>query len=103
MRHRYQPVAAVGAPITYPAIVGPRHGLGVVRVLAFGFPSQVEAWVNDRRLESFLIQPLDAFFRIGGAQRQPFAVLDAMVEFAFCTSHLAHLRDRAEIPAAIDA
>ena len=56
MRHRNQAAAAVRRPVGDPAVVGAAHRLRVLGIVGIGLPGQIEAGINDRGVESFLVE-----------------------------------------------
>ena len=103
MRHRDQAAAAVRRPVGDPAVVRAAHRLRVIGIVGIGFPGEVEAGIDDRGVEALLVEPRDTVLGVAGSQRDLVAVFDARIEISGVARDLAHLRDGAEVSAAIHA
>ncbi len=90
LRDRDQPPAAVRAPIDDPAVVRAAHRLGVISIVAFGFPVKPDSRINDCGAQSLKVEPLDALAGVHRTQGKVLSVGAHAEQFALFARHPAH-------------
>src|ERR1700730_13306134 len=70
MRDRNQAAAGVAAEIRDPTIVGAAICARQLCVEEFGLPEQADSRIENRALHPFLLEQLQAFFHVHGAERR---------------------------------
>src|SRR6266446_1329720 len=102
MRDRHQAAAAIPAKIRYPSVVGPCIRLRQFHILQFGFVGKAEGRVDQRRVEAFLVEALDALLRVHRAERIQLPVGHSCREIMIAIDR-SHSRESAETLATLES
>src|SRR6266850_6606714 len=74
MRNRNQLAGGVPAKVRYPTIVSAAVRTRQLRVEKFGLPEQSDGRIQNRALHPFLLEQIDAFLHVHGAERRALEV-----------------------------
>ena len=88
--------STIRGPVGNPAVVRPAHRLRVINIIGVSLPREVEAGIDNRRIEPFFVESCETVLRIAGPKWDFVAVFGPPIEIASIASHLTHLGDGTE-------